>query len=142
MAKFAFVLLVVLLLLNIDGAEAQRQRRKRREKNTETHEQERDITPEEVIEITEDKQIEDDPDELAKKAMMEEWDQHMSDFVPDDMLTVELGVREEIVSTLLKPLIYHSFLVSSRRCTPRFYLHERSLFCQYCTRLKERRQID
>ena len=32
--------------------------------------------------------------------MMEEWDTHMSDFVPDDMLTVELMQREEIVSTL------------------------------------------
>lgn len=29
---------------------------------------------------------------------MEEWDEHMSDFVPDDMLTVELQAREEIVS--------------------------------------------
>jgi len=28
--------------------------------------------------------------------MMEEWDTHMSDFVPDDMLTVELQPREEI----------------------------------------------
>ena len=33
---------------------------------------------------------------------MEEWDTHMSDFVPDDMLTVELQPREEIVS----PRIY------------------------------------
>ena len=31
---------------------------------------------------------------------MEEWDEHMSDFVPDDMLTVELQAREEIVSIL------------------------------------------
>jgi len=31
--------------------------------------------------------------------MMEEWDTHMSDFVPDDMLTVELQPREEIVSS-------------------------------------------
>ena len=100
MAKITYLLIVVLLLLNLDVAEAQRQRRKRREINTETHEKERDITPEEIIEITDDKQIEDDPDELAKKAMMEEWDQHMQDFVPDDMLTVELGVREEIVSNL------------------------------------------
>jgi len=27
---------------------------------------------------------------------MEEWDQHMSDFVPEDMLTVEINPREEI----------------------------------------------
>lgn len=28
--------------------------------------------------------------------MMEEWDAHMSDFVPEDMLTIELNAREEI----------------------------------------------
>lgn len=38
--------------------------------------------------------------------MMEEWDQHMSDFVPEDMLTVELDVREELVSTFLTFIIY------------------------------------
>ena len=27
---------------------------------------------------------------------MEEWDLHMSDFVPEDMLTIELNTREEI----------------------------------------------
>ena len=69
--------------------EAQRQRRKRRE-------EERDITAIEIEEITDDKTIEDDPDVLEKKVMMEEWDAHMSDFVPDDMLTVELQPREEI----------------------------------------------
>ena len=38
--------------------------------------------------------------------MMEEWDAHMSDFVPDDMLTVELQPREEIVSILIKILLF------------------------------------
>tara|TARA_B110000285_G_C14752316_1_gene435751 strand:+ start:109 stop:318 length:210 start_codon:yes stop_codon:yes gene_type:complete len=38
----------------------------------------------------------DDIDALEKKAMMEEWDVHMSDFVPEDMLTIELNTREEI----------------------------------------------
>lgn len=28
--------------------------------------------------------------------MMEEWDAHMSDFVPEDMLTIDLNTREEI----------------------------------------------
>ncbi len=28
--------------------------------------------------------------------MMLEWDNHMFDFVPDDMLTIELNPREEI----------------------------------------------
>ena len=86
-----YLFILALLLLSVD---AQRQRRRRREDSQGN--KERDITPEEVIEITEDKKIEDDPDELAKAAMMEEWDTHMSDFVPDDMLTVELGVRDEI----------------------------------------------
>ena len=36
--------------------------------------------------------------------MMEEWDTHMSDFVPDDMLTVDLNPREEIVSKNVKDL--------------------------------------
>ena len=67
-----------------------RQRRKRKDN-------ERDITPEEVIEIEEDKtEIADDEDALEKKSMMEEWDTHMSDFVPEDMLTIDLGTREEI----------------------------------------------
>jgi hypothetical protein len=51
-----------------------------------------------VEQITDDQQIEDNKDELEKKAMMEEWDAHMKDFVPEDMLTVELQPREEIVS--------------------------------------------
>jgi len=28
--------------------------------------------------------------------MLQEWDTHMADFVPDDMLTIELSPREEI----------------------------------------------
>ena len=92
--KTLFVGAVVILCLALNESNqvlAQRQRRKRRE-------EERDITASEVEEITDDVTIEDDPDELEKKAMMEEWDEHMSDFVPDDMLTVELQAREEIVS--------------------------------------------
>jgi hypothetical protein len=84
-------MLLLLAMVVVDSVEANRQRRRRRE-------DERDITAKEVEEITDDKEIEDDPDELEKKAMMEEWDNHMSDFVPEDMLTVELKAREEIVS--------------------------------------------
>ena len=58
--------------------------------------EERDITAEEIEEITDDQTIEDNEDELARKAMMEEWDIHMTDFVPDDMLTVLLNPREEM----------------------------------------------
>lgn len=85
---------------------ANRQRRKRQG-------DERDITATEVEEITDDKTIEDDPDELAKKAMMEEWDEHMADFVPNDMLSVNLNAREEIVSLIDSPFIYFiHFIVS------------------------------
>ena len=85
---------------------ANRQRRKRQG-------DERDITATEVEEITDDKTIEDDPDELAKKAMMEEWDEHMADFVPNDMLSVNLNAREEIVSLIDSPFIYFIHLIVS-----------------------------
>ena len=45
----------------------QRQRRRRRE-------DERDITPEEVLEMADDKTIEDDPDMVARNELMTEWD--------------------------------------------------------------------
>lgn len=100
---------------------AQRQRRKRREDSEEaslaseemstasesskagndayfSEEPSRDVTAEEILEITDDKAIIDTEDELAKKAVLEEWDLYMKDFVPDDMLTFELGPREELVS--------------------------------------------
>jgi hypothetical protein len=43
--------------------------------------------------------------------MMEEWDEHMADFVPNDMLSVKLNPREEIVSKdqILFPFIIHIF---------------------------------
>ena len=91
--KFSQVIIFALLGLCFEDSQkvqAARQRRKREES--------RDISASEVEEITDDKTIEDTPDELADKQMMEEWDAHMSDFVPDDMLTVELSPRQEIVS--------------------------------------------
>ena len=106
------VALILIMDLGIDQGDSQqsagyfvnanRQRRKRQG-------EERDITATEVEEITDDKTIEDDPDELAKKAMMEEWDEHMSDFVPNDMLSVQLNPREEIVSNFhFYTLIWYS----------------------------------
>lgn len=96
MAKFLFLIALILVLSNIEdfGVMAGRQRRKRRE-------EERDITAEEIDEITDDKKIEDNEDESEKKAILEEWDTHMNDFVPEDMLTVEISQREEIVSTII-----------------------------------------
>ena len=83
---FSKILLTALLLIVVSG---QRQRRSREEN-------ERDITPDEILLIEEDVTIVDDADDLEKKAMMEEWDEHMNDFVPEDMLTFELNPREEI----------------------------------------------
>ena len=82
-SKYILILLVGSIVWNTENALADRQRRTRREN-------ERDITADEIIEITDDSEIKDDPDTLADKKMLEEWDSHMSDFVPDDMLTVEI----------------------------------------------------
>jgi len=59
--KFLIALLIILSYLSDISAE--RQRRSRRES-------ERDITADEVIEISDDNTITDDEDELANKAMM------------------------------------------------------------------------
>jgi hypothetical protein len=93
MAKFLalFAILMALMTIGDHVVMAGRQRRKRKES-------ERDITAEEVDEITDDKKIEDNEDTIAKTKILEEWDEHMKDFVPEDMLTVELNTREEIVS--------------------------------------------
>jgi hypothetical protein len=61
--KFLITLLIVCQLFKAEFVSTQRQRRSRRE-------QERDITADEIVEITEDKTIVDDEDELANKAMM------------------------------------------------------------------------
>ena len=81
----------------------ERERRRKRENNDETGQPEsRDISADEVEAITDDATIIDDEDEIAKNEMLAEWDTHMSDFVPDDMLTVELNPREEIVSKFIR----------------------------------------
>lgn len=86
--------LLIIMSTEVPSVQAGRNRRKRRDK-------ERDITAEEVIEIAEDSTIVDnEEDELEKKAILEEWETHMKDFVPEDMLTVELKTSEEIVSAL------------------------------------------
>ena len=101
MKRIIQILLLISILLVSTTDAGGRQRRKRKDN-------ERDITPEEVIEIEEDKtEIADDEDALEKKSMMEEWDAHMSDFVPEDMLTIDLGTREEIS--------LHEFADSSKR---------------------------
>ena len=98
MAKsLVLIFAVLLLILNLDSVSvmANRQRRQRKDK------EERDITAKEVEEITDDSEIKDDEEDLDKKQILQEWDLHMKDFVPEDMLTVELNQREELVSVLL-----------------------------------------
>lgn len=34
-----------------------------------------------------------------EKKLMEEWEQHMSDFVPEDITTIQIDPRREVVST-------------------------------------------
>ena len=71
MKTCTFILLALILSITTNqnqfGAAAQKQRRQRKQK-------ERDITAEEIEQITDDQAIEESPDELEKKAMMEEWD--------------------------------------------------------------------
>ena len=43
-----------------------------------------------------DETIEDDPDEIKRKELNDEWDQHMSDFVPEDMLSVQINAGDEV----------------------------------------------
>ena len=104
MKKYLVILALVMISdLESFGVLAARQRRRKRENNDETGQPEsRDISADEVEAITDDATIVDDEDEIAKNEMLAEWDTHMSDFVPDDMLTVELNPREEIVSKLIR----------------------------------------
>lgn len=74
--------------------EAQRQRRKRRD-------DERDITAEEVDQITDDVSIEDNVEDNSRTEMMQEWDDHMGDFLPEDMLQLKLDPRSEVVSSFI-----------------------------------------
>ncbi len=63
--------------------------------------------------ITDDKDIDESPDELEKKVMMEEWEAHMSNFVPEDMLTIELNPRDEVVSNIILEFSKYIFTVVS-----------------------------
>lgn len=80
-------MLVTLMLVIVS---AERQRRQRRD-------EERELTQEEVLEIVDDTTIPDDnEEEIARRELNDEWDQHMSDFVPEDMLSVELEAGKEV----------------------------------------------
>ena len=75
--------LIIMTLLVIISS-ANRQRRQRRD-------EERDLGHQEILEIVEDETIhEDDPEEIMKRELNEEWDTHMSDFVPEDMISAEI----------------------------------------------------
>ena len=71
---------------------------------------ENDITAEEVDQITDDASIQDNLDDEINKEMMQEWDEHMSDFMPDDMLQVQLDPKTEIVSTIFRSFLTLTFV--------------------------------
>jgi len=73
--------------------------------------------------------------------MMEEWDEHMADFVPNDMLSVNLNPREEIVSLNNNQLSYPFFFRPCMKMHPinRFILEEPTLWMLH---LVHRKQID
>ena len=107
LAKTLLVAMAMMLTHDIStgsgGVAAQRQRRRRRD-------DERDITAEEVDQITDDASIQDNLDDEINKEMMQEWDEHMSDFMPDDMLQVQLDPKTEIVSTIFRSFLTLTFV--------------------------------
>lgn len=91
MKKILTILAVSLTLDSLSPLDVQAARQRRRREDPASGEvKEREVSAQEVEDITDDSTIVDDPDELAKNEILQEWDNHMKDFVPDDMLTVEL----------------------------------------------------
>jgi hypothetical protein len=61
----------------------------------------RGISPEEIERMTDqnDSAQAKSPEKTAEeKRLMEEWEQHMSDFVPEDITTIVIDPRREVVS--------------------------------------------
>ena len=58
---------------------------------------ERGISQEEIEKITDDQKIKDTMLEEESKRLMQEWEAHMSDFVPEDVSTIVLEPRSEAV---------------------------------------------
>ena len=58
------------------------------------------VEKEHIQKIVQDKNIKDNSEEDEKK-LMEEWEKYMNDFVPEDINTVILEPRTEIVSPLI-----------------------------------------
>lgn len=55
------------------------------------------LSKEELETITDDASVKD-PNDLEEQKLMSEWEQHMSDFVPEDINTIVVEPRQEIVS--------------------------------------------
>lgn len=68
--------------------------------NPESGEDNRGITDEQVEQITDNKEIKDIESEEDKK-LMDEWEQHMHDFYPEDISTIVIDPKKETVSSIL-----------------------------------------
>lgn len=60
----------------------------------------RGITEQDIEKMTDDaeKTVSKTPQTEEEKKLMEEWEQHMSDFVPEDISTIVVDPRKEVVS--------------------------------------------
>ena len=68
----------------------------------ENYHKDRGISPEAVEKITDDKTQQELQMTEEEKKLMQEWETHMSDFVPEDITTVELDGRAEMVTATLR----------------------------------------
>lgn len=69
----------------------------------------RGISKEEIETITDDKNVKDN-DSLEEKKLMEEWEAHMSDFIPEDITTMVMGPRTEAVNKVIVNQLCIDFL--------------------------------
>lgn len=82
-------------------------------------EQNRGITDDDVMRMTDSKDKDTKGESEEEKALMAEWEQHMHDFFPEDISTIVIEPRKETVSSNIK-----SFEIDFlRRCWRRSYLH-------------------
>ena len=50
-----------------------------------------------------------------EKKLMEEWEQHMSDFVPEDISTIVVEAKKEVVSEFNGDIFRHSMRMLAQR---------------------------
>lgn len=55
------------------------------------------MTDQQIETLSNDKDVADTKISESEKMLMKEWEQHMSDFIPEDISTVEVEARHEMV---------------------------------------------